>query len=157
LREQGFEATIGREFPGLNIAGRQYGMADPAKSRAAAENILSAHPDLAGLFASSEAASLGSILAIRSRGLSGRVKLVTFDTSQTHVEALADGTADVMLVQDSFRTGFEAVKSLADHLAGRPVVRRLDLPPHVIRKAGLEKPEVRRLLFPDWMKQPPGG
>ena len=60
---------------------------------AVAENILTAQPDLAGLFASSEASSIGSIRAIRSRQMSGKVRLVTFDVSDTHVEALRDGTA----------------------------------------------------------------
>jgi ribose transport system substrate-binding protein len=61
LRERGFDATMAGEFPHIQVVARQFGMADPARSRAAAEDILTAHPDLAGLFASSEAASLGSI------------------------------------------------------------------------------------------------
>jgi len=152
LRERGFDETMRQEFPGIQIAARQYGMADPAKSRSAAENILTAHPDLAGLFASSEAASLGAIQAIRSRNLSGKVKLVTFDFSETHVEALKDGTIDVMLVQDPFRIGYEAVKSLAEKLRGQTPVKRLDLPARVIVKADLDNPEVRALLSPEWLK-----
>jgi ribose transport system substrate-binding protein len=111
LRERGFDETMAKEFAALKIAARQYGMADRAKARAAAENILTAHPDLGGLFASSEASSLGAIQAIGSRGLAGKVKLITFDTSESHVEALRNGTIDVMLVQDAFRIGYEAVKS----------------------------------------------
>src|SRR4029077_9621771 len=65
LRERGFADTIGKEFPGIRIVARQYGMADPARSRAAAENILAAHPDLGGIFASSEASSIGSTPAHR--------------------------------------------------------------------------------------------
>lgn len=152
LRERGFEETIGREFPGIRIAARQYGMADPARSRAAAENILTAHPDLGGIFASSEAASLGSIQALRSRGLGGKVKLVTFDFSKTHVAALEDGTAQVMLVQDPYRIGYEAVRSLAGKLAGGTPARRMELPARVIVKADLENPAVRALLFPEWLK-----
>jgi ribose transport system substrate-binding protein len=152
LREQGFEATIAKEFPGIVIAARQFGMSDRARSRAAAENILTAHPDLAGLFASSEASSLGSIQAIHSRGLSGKIKLVTFDFSDAHVEALKDGVIDVMLVQDPFRIGYEAVKSLAEKLRGRTPERRLDLPARVIVKRDLDRPEVQALLFPDWLR-----
>jgi len=152
LRERGFEETVAKEFPAMRIAARQYGMADPARSRAAAENILTARPALAGIFASSEAASIGSIHAIRSRGLSGKVKLITFDSSQDHIRALKDGTIDVMLVQDPFRLGYEAVKSLAVKLRGGTPARRLDLPVKEIVKADLDKPEVRALLFPDWMK-----
>ena len=152
LRERGFDETMTKEFPEVRIAARQFGMADPARSRSAAENILTAHPDLAGMFASSEASSLGCISAIRSRGLAGKVKLITFDFSKTHVEALQDGTVDIMLVQDPFRIGYEAVRSLAEKLNGRTPARRMELPVRLIVKSDLGKPEVQALLFPDWLK-----
>ncbi len=152
MRERGFEETIAKEFPAIHIAARQYGMGDRAKSRAAAENILTAHPGLVGIFASSEAASLGSIQAIRGRSLSRKIKLITFDFSEFHVEALKDGTIDLMLVQDPFRIGYEAVKSLTEKIAGRAPARRLDLPVRMIVKSDLDKPEIQKLLFPDWLK-----
>jgi ribose transport system substrate-binding protein len=152
LRERGFDETIVKEFPNIPIVARQFGMADPARSRAAAEDILTAHPDLAGLFASSEAASLGSIQAIRNRGLSGKIKLITFDFSKTHVEALRDGTINAMMVQNPFRLGYEAVKSLNDRLHGRTPPKRLELPARVILKSDLDKPDVRALLFPEWLQ-----
>jgi ribose transport system substrate-binding protein len=152
LREHAFDETIAKEFPGVRIVAQQFGMADAARSRAAAENILTAHPDLAGLFASSEAASIGAIQAARSRGMSGKIKLVTFDFSPTHLEALKEGTVDVMLVQDPFRIGYEAVKSLAEKLSGRVPARRLDLPVRSIVKADLAKLAVQALLFPDGQK-----
>lgn len=153
LREKGFEDTIAKECPGVVIAAGQYGMSDRARSRAVAEDILTAHPELAGLFASSEASSLGAIQAIRSRGLSRKIKLITFDFSDAHVEALEDGTIDVMMVQDPFRIGYEAVKSLAEKLRGRTPPRRTELPARSIVKADLLKPEIRVLLQPEWMKR----
>jgi len=148
LRERGFEETIRQECPRLAIVARQYGMGDRARSMAVAENILAAHPALAGIFASSEACSIGAIRAIRARGLSGRVKLITFDVSDIHVEALRDGTADVMLVQDAYRIGYQAVKSLAMKLAGQSPSRRLDIPARVVTKASLNLPDVQALLKP---------
>ena len=148
LRERGFEETVAKELPGIAIAARQYGMADRAKALAAAENILTGHPDLAGIFASSEASSLGAIQALISRGLSGKVRLITFDTSDSHVAALRGGTIDVMMVQDSFRIGYEAVKSLVDKLQGRTPPHRLDLPARLVTRADLGKPEVESLLHP---------
>jgi ribose transport system substrate-binding protein len=146
LREQGFGETLAREFPALRLAARQYGMSDAARARAAAENILTAHPDLAGLFASSEASSLGAIQAIKSRGLAGRVKLVTFDTSDAHVAALREGTIDAMLVQDAFRLGYEAVGSLARKLRGETPERSVAIAARVVRKADLDDAEVQRLV-----------
>ena len=148
LREQGFEQTIAKDFPKVKIVARQYGMSDRAKSRDAAENMLTAHPDLDAMFASSEASSLGAIQAIKVRGLSGKVKLITFDTSDSHVEALADGTITMMLVQDSFKIGYEAVKSLAVKLNGGTPEKRMDLPARMITKADMDKPEVLALLKP---------
>jgi ribose transport system substrate-binding protein len=148
LREQGFEDTLKKEFPKVSIAARQFGMSDPARSRTAAENILTAQPDLAGIFASSEPSSLGAIQAIRSRGLSGKMRLITFDTSDDHVSALKDGTIDLMLVQDSFRIGYEAVRSIADKLAGRTPNPRFDIPAQQITRADLGRPEVEALISP---------
>lgn len=148
LRERGFEETLTKEFPKVRITARQFGMGDRAKSMAVAENFLTAMPDLAGIFASSEASSIGSIRALRARGLSGKVKLVTFDVSEIHVEALRDGTTNFMMVQDAYRIGYEAVKSLADQLSGRVPAKRLDIPARVVTVAELEKPEVRKLLHP---------
>jgi ribose transport system substrate-binding protein len=147
LREHGFDDTMRKEFPGVSVVARQFGMSDPERSRAAAENILTAHPDLAGIFASSEPSSLGTIQAVRSRGLSGKIRLVTFDSSDTHIEALKDGTIDVMLVQDPFRIGYEAVRSLSEKLAGRTPQHRMDLQARVIVKSDLDNPDVQNLLF----------
>jgi ribose transport system substrate-binding protein len=146
LRERGFDQAMAKEFPSITVVARQFGMSDLAKSRAVAENILTANPDLGGIFASSEASSLGSIQAIQSRGLSGKVKLITFDFSDGHIKALEDGTIDVMLVQDPFRIGYEVVKALAEHLNGKTPLKRLDLPVRAIVKADLDKPEIRNLL-----------
>lgn len=148
LRERGFEETLAKEFPEIKIAGQQFGMSDAARSRAAAENLLTATPDLAGMFASSEASSLGAIGAIKSRGMTGKVHLITFDTSDQHIEALRDGVIDVMMVQDSYRIGYEAVRSLAMKLKGEAPPKRVDLPAREVVKADLEKPDTMKLLKP---------
>jgi ribose transport system substrate-binding protein len=152
-RERAFEATMAKEFPAIQIVDRRYGMADRAKSRDAAENILTAHPDLDGLFASAEANSLGAMQAIKARGLSGKIKLVTFDFSDEHVAALKEGTINVMLVQDPYRIGYEAVHSLVMKLNGETPPPQMDLKARVIVKQDLEKPDVQALLFPKWRDQ----
>ena len=68
------------------------------------------------------------------------------------IEDLKDGTIDAMVVQDPFKMGFEAVKTLVDKLNGTTPPKRIDLPARVIRKSDLEKPDVHELLFPDVKK-----
>ena len=153
-RERGFDDTMAKEFPAISIVARQYGMGEPAKSRNAAEDILTAHQDLDGIFASAEANSLGAIQAIKARGLAGKIKLITFDSSDIHVAALKDGTIDVMLVQDAYRIGYEAVHSLVMKLNGQTPPPQMDLKVHVIRKQDLDQPDVQALLFPKWIGAP---
>ncbi len=152
-RERAFDDTMAKEFPAIQVVDRRYGMADPAKSRDAAENILTAHPDLNGIFASAEANSLGAIQAIKSRNLSGKIKLVTFDSSDSHLEALKDGTIDVMLVQDPYRIGYEAVRSLVMKLNGQTPPQQMDLKVRAIVKQDLDKPDVQELLVPRWRNE----
>jgi ribose transport system substrate-binding protein len=152
-RERGFDDTMAKEFPNIQVVDRRYGMADRAKSRDVAENILTAHPDLDGIFASAEANSLGAMQAIKARNLSGKLKLVTFDFSDEHVAALKDGTINVMLVQDPYRIGYEAVRSLVMKLNGQTPPKQMDLKARVIVKEDLDKPDVQALLFPKWKKE----
>ncbi len=151
-REAGFEDTLAREFPAMRVVARQFCMSDRSKGKAAVENFLTAHPNLAGIFASAEPGSTGAALAIRARELNGKVKFVAFDSSDSMIEDLRAGVISAMVVQDPFRIGFEAVRSLVDKIHGRTPVKRLDLNARVVRAADLELPEVRRVLFPDVKK-----
>ncbi|MCW5978513.1 MAG: substrate-binding domain-containing protein [Bryobacteraceae bacterium] len=148
-REQGFKEVIGREFPNIKIVAEQYSMSNRAKAVAAAENILTAHPDLNGIFASTEPSASGVSLALKSRGMSGKVRFVAFDSSDTMIEDLKAGVIDATVVQDPFRMGFEAVKSLSDKLAGREPPKQLGLPARVVLADDLEKEEIQQLLSPD--------
>jgi ribose transport system substrate-binding protein len=145
-RERGFTETMASEGPNIQIVGSQYGMSDRAKARASAENILTAHPDLNGMFASSEPSSIGASLAIQGRGLADKVVLVAFDASDTMVEDLRSGAIDVMIVQDAHRMGYEAVKTLVDKLNGKTPPHRLDLHAARVQAKDLNEPEVKRLL-----------
>jgi ribose transport system substrate-binding protein len=151
-RETAFDAVIAKEFPGIRMVGWQYGMADAAKVLAAAENLLTAHADVAGVFASAESSSVGAALALKGRGLNGKVKFVAFDSSPILIDYLRDGTIDALVAQDPFRIGYEAVKTLAQKLSGQTPPKKLDLNARVITREDLDKPEVKAMLFPDLKK-----
>jgi ribose transport system substrate-binding protein len=148
-REAGFEDVLRKEFPAMHIVARQFSMSDRAKGMAAAENFLTAQPDLDGMFASSEPSSVGAALALKSRGLSGKVKLVAFDASDDLVADLKDGSIDALVAQDPFKMGYEAVKTQVDKMQGGSPPKVIDLSAVVVTKSDLDKPEIKALLFPD--------
>lgn len=151
-RERGFSETLAREFPGVQIVAQQFQMSNRAKAIAAAENILSAHPDLGGFFASAEPGSVGISQALKSRGLVGKVRVVGFDFTDPLLEDLRAGVFDALVVQDPFKMGYEAVRAVTDKLNGKTPLKQIDLPAVVVTKADLEKPEIKQLLHPDLSK-----
>jgi len=151
-RERGFEDVVKAEFPGITFVASQFGQSDRSKAMAATENILTAHPTLDGLFASSEPSSVGASLALKSRSLGGKVHLVAFDSSDGMVDDLKAGVISAMVVQDPFRMGHDAVKTIVDKLNGQTPPKRIDLSARVITKADLDKIEVQRLLSPNSKK-----
>ncbi len=151
-RESGFKDVIAKEFPKIKIVAEQFSMSDRAKGLAATENILTAHPGLAGIFASAEPASVAAAQAMKSRNVAGKVKLVGFDSGEVLVEDLKDGSIDALVAQDPYKMGYEAVKSVVDALDGKTPPKKIDLPAVVITKADLDKPEIKALLNPDLSK-----
>jgi ribose transport system substrate-binding protein len=95
---------------------------------------------------------VGTALAVKSRGLSGKLKFVGFDASEGLVEDLKGGTIDALVAQDPFRIGYEAVQTLVDKLKGKTPPKRIDLSARIITKADLDKPDVQALLNPDVKK-----
>ena len=126
-RERGFTETLAKEFPGIQIVATQFSMADPAKALAKAENIMTAHPDLGGIFTSSEPSSVGVARAIRERGLAGKVKLVAFDSTEGLIADEKAGVVQALVVQDPYKIGYEAVKTLCTKLDGGQPPKRSGL------------------------------
>jgi ribose transport system substrate-binding protein len=104
------------------------------------------------MFASSEPSSVGAALALKGRGLSGKVRFVGFDASEGLVGDLRGGTIDALVVQDPFKIGYEAVHTLVNKLKGQTPPRQMDLNAVVVTTENADQPEIRSVLFPDVKK-----
>ena len=149
-REKGFEDSIHKDFPGIQIIDKRYGMAQIAQSLTVAENMLTAHPEVDGIFASNESSTMGASQALRGR--QGKIKLVGFDWSPTLLDDLRSGLIDSLVIQNPFQMGYESVIAAVNRLDGRPVPKTVDLPPKLIDKTNLDDPEVQAQVHPDLKK-----
>jgi ribose transport system substrate-binding protein len=153
-RESGFEETIAKKFPGIKIADKRFGMADYAKSRAVTENMLTAYPGAAGLFASNESSAAGAAQALKGRA-SSKIKMVGFDSSAPLIEELRSGLIDSLVVQQPFKMGYESVMAAVNHLGGKPVTKINNLEPKLVMAGNLDTPEIQALVNPDLKKYLP--
>lgn len=147
-RESGFQDELKQKFPQIQMVGLYFSMADRAKALAATENVLAAHPDLAGLFADNESSSSGAVQALKSRR-ARQVRMVAFDASEQLVQDCRDGWIDSLIVQNPFRMGYESTRAITMHHAGQTPPAHIDSGVRLIARAQLEEPEVKAYLFPD--------
>jgi len=145
-REDGFRAALEKEFPGIRIVQHLYGEANAAKSLSVAEDMLTAHPDLTGLFASNESSTVGAVRAIRQRRAAGKVTLVGFDATPDLVANVKEGAIDSLVLQNPFKMGYEGVKTIVDKLAGKTPEKRIDTGVKLLTKENMETAEMQQLL-----------
>src|SRR2546421_1030476 len=145
-REQGFQDTIKQKYPEIEIVAFQYGESDRAKSLDRATDILTAHPDLNGFFASNESSTVGAVQAIKQKSLAGKIVLVGFDSSPNLIEDLKAGAIDSLVLQNPFKMGYEAVKSMVAKLNGQEPPKRVDTGVKLLTKENLDTPEMQQLL-----------
>jgi ribose transport system substrate-binding protein len=145
-REEGFQETIKTKYPGIQIVAFQYGESDRARSLDRATDILTAHPDLEGFFASNESSTVGVVQALKQKGLAGKVVLVGFDSSPNLIEDLRAGAIDSLVLQNPYKMGYEAVKALVAKLDGQTPPRTVDTGVKLLTKENLDTPEMQQLL-----------
>jgi ribose transport system substrate-binding protein len=160
-REAGFLEEIGKHANIQVLSSNQYGGADVEGAYKRAEALLHKfrRPDgsleLDGIFTSNESNTLALLRVLQSSGWAGKVKFVGFDSSDTLVKGLSDGHIDALVVQNPVNMGYLGVKTMVDHLQGRPVEKRIDTGAQLVTRDRMSDPAIKELLQPDlsrWLK-----
>jgi ribose transport system substrate-binding protein len=149
-REDGFRQELHSKFPGIQILDERFGMASIAQSLTVAENMLTAHPDLNGIFCSNESGTEGAAQALKARG--GKIKLVGFDSSPLLIDELKDGIIDSLVIQNPFQMGETAVNAAVKAVKHQPTPKQIFLPPRLVDSDNLKDPDIQAQLFPDLRK-----
>jgi ribose transport system substrate-binding protein len=149
-REAGFLDTI-KKHPGLKIlSADQY--AGPTRETAyqASQNLLNRHgAEVDGIFCPCEPPTVSMAKALRDLGKAGgKVKMVGFDTGTQSVEDLKRGDVQGLVVQNPVRMGYLGVRTMVDHLQGKPVAKRTDTGVTLVTAANMDQAEIKELLYP---------
>jgi len=110
--------------------------------------MLTAAPDLAGIFAANELGAIGAAQVLEQRRLAGKVKLVAFGVAQAEVGALESGAIEALVVQNPFKMGYEGVRAAMRALRGERAPERIDTGVTVVTRENMNEPDIQRLLFP---------
>ncbi len=146
-RQQGFEQEL-KKYPNIHLVAVQYSQSDISTALSEMQNILTAHPNLKGVFAANEPGVIGTVHALIARGLAGKVKVIGFDNAPDEVSALSGGQVSALIVQNPFRIGYLGVQEALDLIQHKTVPHSVDTGSTVVTKANMNEPAVHKLLVP---------
>ena len=147
-REKGFLEAI-KKYPGIQVAITLYNESDAQKATEQTLNMLTAHPDLAGIFAANEPGGVGASNALKQKKLEGKVKLVAYDTSPEELKAFDQGIIQALIVQNPYQMGYQGVKTVLKAIRKQPIADKfIDSGVTVVTKENFNTPEVQKLINP---------
>ncbi len=149
-REQGFVEKLKSGYPGIElISSNQYAGATRDTAKTAAENLLNRYGDqIQGMFTPNESSTSGTLLALEDLNRAGNIAFVGFDTSDSFITAMREKKLQGIIVQNPFRMGELGVKTIVDHLMGKPVEKKVDTGVQLISSENLDDPASQALLHP---------
>ena len=110
----------------------------------AAEDMLQAHSDLAGIFAINDPSALGARAAVEKANRTDSVKLIGFDGQPEGKQAIKEGKIYADPIQFPDRIGREAARVIARYFQGEEVRPQILIPTTLYRRAdGLKDPSLR--------------
>lgn len=147
LREQGFREGIA-EHANISLVATNYSYSDPAKGMSVLQDMLTANPNIKGVFAANEPGAIGAAQAVAAEDKVGVVKIVAFDASDQEIDALMKGSLQALIVQNPFKMGYEGVRAAVRSMKGEFVEGRIDTGVTVVTRENFNEPDIQKLLYP---------
>ena len=99
----------------MTIAGTVDGQNVQDTALAAAENLMTANPDMTAIYATGEPALLGAVAAVESQGRQADVKVFGWDLTASAIAGIDAGYVEAVIQQDPAGMGAAAVDALVTH------------------------------------------
>jgi ribose transport system substrate-binding protein len=149
-REHGFSEELKAAAPGITLLpSDQYAGATRDTAKRTSENLLNRYADkVNGIFTSNESATAGMLLALQDIGKAGAVAFVGFDYSSSFIEPLRKGEIKGFTVQNPVNMGYLSVKTMVEHLQGRPVPKNVDTGVLMVTLDNLQSAETQAVINP---------
>ncbi|ASP94469.1 substrate-binding domain-containing protein [Sinorhizobium meliloti] len=137
-RLDGFKGAVeesGQKIEFLNTVDGQ-NVQDVALS--AAENLMTANPDMTALYATGEPALLGAVSAVTSQGRGDSIKVFGWDLTKSAVDGIDQGFVTAVIQQDPAGEGKAAVEALVKLKKGEKVDPIINVPVTIVTKENVD-------------------
>ena len=105
----------------------------------AAENLMTANPDMTALYATGEPALVGAISAVTSQKMTDKVKVFGWDLTAQAIKGIDDGWIVAVVQQDPYQEGVAGVDTIVKLKKGEKVDPSIDIPVTIVTKDNVDK------------------
>ena len=129
VRKDGFEDALG---DGVEVVATVDGQNVQDVALSAAENLMTANPDMGAIYATGEPALVGAIAAVESQGRQDDVKVFGWDLTAQAIDGIDAGYVEAVVQQDPAGMGVAAVEALVALTSGEEVESQIDVPVTIV-------------------------
>ncbi|WP_061934468.1 ABC transporter substrate-binding protein [Aureimonas sp. AU22] len=146
-RKKGFIEQLAKH-PGLKLVADRYADGQAATGLNITTDLLTANPNLVGIFASNLIMAQGAGQAVAENGVKDKVALIGFDSDDRLVGFLKDGVISGLVVQDPYRMGYDGIKTALAASKKESVEKNVDTGANLITTENMNEARSQELLNP---------
>ncbi|HLV99950.1 MAG TPA: ABC transporter substrate-binding protein [Ktedonobacterales bacterium] len=140
-RVKGFDQEMASKYPNIKNLGPTYTGDDPTRAAAVLKALLTANPDLSGVFTINGVVGDGVTAAAREAGVEGKLKLVEYGSSSSQLAGLKNGTVTACIGPSPYTIGQDAVQYGVQYLNGdHNIQKQYNTPQMIITAQNVNDP-----------------
>jgi ribose transport system permease protein len=112
-RIKGYQDALAK-YPAIKIVDIGNDRADPNEAAKVARNILSAHPNIAGVGCVDSGGGEGTAVVLKEKGLVGKVRIVAMDSNEATLNLIEEGMIDASIAQRAYTMAYMSLGMLYD-------------------------------------------
>lgn len=145
-RRDGFVNRIAEKYPDIEVVTVQYGQGDHLKSTEVTKAILTANPDLNGIFGTNEGSAIGVVNGVQELGTEGLV-IIGYDSGKAQKDAIKSGLMAGAITQNPVGIGYETVKAAVAAVNGEEVPALIDTGFYYYDSSNIDDPKIAAVLY----------
>ncbi len=145
-RRDGFVKTIQEKYPDIEIVPVQYGDGDHAKSTEAAKSIVTANPDIKGIFGTNEGSAVGVLNAVKELNKNDLI-IIGFDSGKLLLDGIRSGAIAGAITQDPVGIGYKAVEAAYKAYKGETNPEFIDTGFKWYDKSNMDDQAIKEVLY----------
>ena len=145
-RRDGFVNRMAESHPDIEIVTIQYGAGDQLQSTEIAKSIITANPDLKGMFGTNEGSAIGVVNGVRESGAEG-ITIIGYDSGAAQKEAIRSGLMAGAITHNPVGIGYETVKAAFMAINGETMEKTIDTGFFYYDASNIDDPEIAEVLY----------